>query len=110
MDDHQPEDLRVSTAGLRAGSRGVLRRLFDFNSDDYTWTGFGWRWLLARLGLFVVGSQLGSLLWRIVDPTGDRSFLERLYTNVYIWACLIITAVYAIIERRARRACADDQR
>ncbi|WP_143465642.1 hypothetical protein [Kribbella sp. ALI-6-A] len=106
MDDQRPDDSGVSTAGHRAGSPGVVRRLFDIDTYVSPWSRAGWRWVVARLVLFVVGSELGSLLWRIVDPTGDRSFLERLVTNVYIWACVVVTASYALQERRARRRAA----
>jgi hypothetical protein len=85
--------------------RRFLRQMFDINtmySDDSG----GWRRWIYRLLLFGAGSGAGWLIWRLVDPAsaGDRSFLERMVTNVYVWACLILTGVYWLLDRRRDRA------
>jgi hypothetical protein len=103
MDNHSGQP----TADRQAGSPGVLRQLLDVNTfwDPERKSG-GFRWIAARLGLFVVGTGIGSVLWGLVDPGSDRSLVERVVSNVYIWACLIATAVYAVLDRRARRRSA----
>jgi len=101
MDDQGAQQREQGTAGTKAG--GAVRELFDFNfmyEGDAPW----WRQWLIRFALFGAGSLLGEFLWGIVvEDAGDRSFWERLLTNVYIWACLITTGLYALGDWRARR-------
>lgn len=83
-------------------NRGGLRELFDINSYYSDKPGALKRWI-ARILLFGLGSLAGWAIWWLVDPdsAGDRSFLERMVTNVYVWTCLVATAIYHLRDRRA---------
>ncbi|NEA32013.1 hypothetical protein [Streptomyces sp. SID13031] len=102
MDDQHPE---APAADTQAGRAGVVRELFDINTFYAAGKPGRLRWYAIRLGLFVLGSGIGWILWRIIDAdsAGGRSFGERLLTNAYLWTCLIATAFYAIHDRRTRR-------
>jgi hypothetical protein len=95
----QPEP----TAEAQAPKVGVVRQLLDVNCFWEPW--WGWRQWLIQLGLFGVGSEIGGLIWRLIDAdsASDRSFFERMLTNAYVWTCLIATALYALHDRRTRR-------
>ncbi|MEV6282089.1 hypothetical protein [Kribbella sp. NPDC051770] len=101
MEERQGEEPEVKASDEPRA--GVMRQLFDTNTLYY-W-GPGWvRWFVLRFVLLVIGTEVGAVLWRVVvDSDGERSFFERMLTNVYIWACLIATLIYAIVDRRARR-------
>ncbi|WP_020391413.1 hypothetical protein [Kribbella catacumbae] len=104
MDEQRPEQ---PTADTQAGRAGIVRELFDINSMYNPRTPAWPRWL-GRLVLFGVGSGIGGILWRVVDDSaGDRSFGERMLTNVYIWATLIATGLYALHDWRMRRQNAE---
>lgn len=104
MEDPQQKQPELAIVGTPAPRIGIVRQLFDINAF-YTGPGRGWRLWGSQVLLFVAGTVLGSIFWRLVhdDSAGDRSFLERMLTNVYIWACLLTTGFYALRDWRARR-------
>jgi hypothetical protein len=91
-------------ADTQAGRAVTVRELFDINTFYDDRPGRAARWVI-RVILGVLGSIIGWILWRIVDEdsVGDRSFVEEMLGNAYIWACLITTMLFGMRDWRGRR-------
>jgi hypothetical protein len=99
MDDQQPGQ---PSAATRLGIAEILRELLDLNTIFDSDRPGRFRWWLIRLAFFALGSGAGWVLWWIIDAesASDRSWWESMLTNVYFWAALIATSVYALRDRR----------
>ncbi|MFC9694943.1 hypothetical protein ACFTSF_40725 [Kribbella sp. NPDC056951] len=83
----------------------VLRGLFDFNTmyegEGKRW----WAWWIARIALFGIGRFVGGMFWELTtgEPADQRSFLEQILTNAYIWATLLTSGVLALVSGSKNR-------
>ncbi len=78
----------------------VLSGLFDFNSPYQGEGKHWWAWWIARIALFGIGRLVGGVFWELAtgEPAGDRSFLEQILSNAYIWATLLTTGICALVR------------
>lgn len=78
----------------------VLRGLFDINTMYEGEGKHWWAWWIARIALFGIGRLVGGVFWELAtgEPAGDRSFLEQLLSNAYIWAMLLVSGVSALVR------------